>query len=1160
MITLHFNGTTLDVEEDSGSYRYRALMQKPQLVLKLMLAEYTEFPVGTWCEYQGKVYTLHSAQNVKKNATRNLELTLTMGGEEDALADYKLRNPVDGRLKFTMCAKPHEFIDMIVDNLNTRAVGSTVWKRGTCIDATEKTVEFNHVSLDAALSDVASEFDTEWEIADGVISLCKVEHFKDSPLALSYGKGNGFVPGVGRTTYSDQRPVKRVYIQGGEQNIDYSKYGNQTLLLPKSQSLTYEERVYTSDATGNYIERTDVVSSAVKEESLDCSEIYPKRAGTVSAVEAVDAANNFYDIVDSSIPSTLNYEDCLIEGETMTVIFQSGMLAGREFDVKYYHEAKDGKAARRFELVPMEEDGQTMPNEIFAPKAGDTYAVFHCMLPDAYICDNATQTGASWDMFREAAKYLRENEDQKFTFSGELQGLWAKKNWVNVGGKIVVGGYVHFTDEQFAPEGVDIRITGVKDYLSSPYSPTIEISNEQAGQSISSTLREIDRTEILIDEGKKEGISYTKRRFRDAKETMGMLEDLINAGFDNFTSSINPIAIQTMQMLVGDESLQFRFVNSKTNPEQVTPAITYDSGARTLSIPAAILQHMTLGIDTITSTHDVSEYKFWDMAEYVSTALTDGTKKYYLYAKCSKTGTTGEFLLSESAIKLEGVAGYYHLLVGVLNSEYDGERSFATLYGFTEVLPGRITTDKIVSADGTSYFDMEANAMKLGDRLDFNSKGDGLLRIKGTIVQSESGAEAYVGCFRGVYNSSYTYYNGDMVTYNNGSGTSTYRYIYATAGRGYTPTNTTRWQLVSSQGSDGADGADGADGTDGAYYEFRYAVNGSKTDYPSLNRSATNPSGWATEMPSASSGYYIWCTVAKKTAAGLLLTQWSVPTRVTGADGADGAQGAAGPAMVFRGVYASGTKYYGNSKRVDVVKYGSAYYIARSDAGDEFSGVVPTNTSKWNTFGASFESVATGLLLAEEANIAGWIFSDECIYSQSETMRLDGRTSPKTNLHLAIGAGAKENPGSAPFRVDTDGKCTLENATVKGTITAKKLICESANYADWGAPGILCIGHLGTSTWFTNVYSVGGCALTYVSKTSTGQYHVYHNIGHTNYTVLWQGFSRTSTGQGFRGTIGIKNVTTTSFDIHCVDTDNNNHNLLGDDVQVDFVIIGYSKS
>ena len=55
---------------------------------------------------------------------------------------------------------------------------------------------------------------------------------------------------------------------------------------------------------------------------------------------------------------------------------------------------------------------------------------------------------------------------------------------------------------------------------------------------------------------------------------------------------------------------------------------------------------------------------------------------------------------------MNSVNGYYHLLVGILNSEYEGERSFVTLYGFTEVLPGRITTDKIVSSNGLTYFDL----------------------------------------------------------------------------------------------------------------------------------------------------------------------------------------------------------------------------------------------------------------------------------------------------------------------------------------------------------------------------------------------------------------------------------------------------------------------
>lgn len=700
MLTLHFNNTTLDVQESDSSYRYRSLMSKPQLVLKFSLSEFVEIPVGAWCEYQGVKYKLGSPENIKKNGTRNIEYTLTLGTLEDNMSLYKMRNPVDKRLKWSMCAKPHELVEAIVWNLNQRD-GAGVWKVGECLDAAEQTVEFNHTYVDAALQDVANKFETEWEINDYTISLHKVEYFKDDPLPLAYGKGNGFEPGVGRTTQSDELPIKRLYVQGGDRNIDRSKYGSAELLLPKSQTLVYEGRIYQSDAEGYSIERIDKVSDAVKEDSLDCSEIYPSRVGTVSAVECIDAGKNFYDIIDNSIPAELNFNDYVIEGETATIIFQKGMLAGddKKFEFKYNH------SERRFELVPQEIDGVTMPNETFSPAVGDTYAIFGIMLPDSYICNNTDKTGASWDMFREAARKLYENEDPKFTFTGTLQGLWAKKNWLRVGGRLKVGGYVLFTDEQFAPDGIPIRITGIKEFLTSPYAPVLEISNSVSGKSVSSQLREIGQNEVATDNSIRNAVSYTKRRFRDVRETMAMLEDSM---LDNFTNSINPLTVQTMMMLVGDESLQFRFVASKTDLTAVGDGITYDNTAKQLHIPHGFIQHMTLGIGTISSSHADSEYKVWEMNEYLSPYLDNGAKKYYLYAKVSRTDTTvkGDFLLSDRAIKMTDVAGYYHLLVGILNSEYDGERSYVSLYGFSEILPGRITTDKIVSSDGKTYFDL----------------------------------------------------------------------------------------------------------------------------------------------------------------------------------------------------------------------------------------------------------------------------------------------------------------------------------------------------------------------------------------------------------------------------------------------------------------------
>lgn len=747
MLTLHFNNTTLDVQESDSSYRYRSLMSKPQLVLKFSLSEFVEIPVGAWCEYQGVKYKLGSPENIKKNGTRNIEYTLTLGTLEDNMSLYKMRNPVDKRLKWSMCAKPHELVEAIVWNLNQRD-GAGVWKVGECLDAAEQTVEFNHTYVDAALQDVANKFETEWEINDYTISLHKVEYFKDDPLPLAYGKGNGFEPGVGRTTQSDELPIKRLYVQGGDRNIDRSKYGSAELLLPKSQTLVYEGRTYQSDAEGYSIERIDKVSDAVKEDSLDCSEIYPSREGTVSKVETMDVGKNFYDIIDNSIPAELNFNDYIIEGETATISFQKGMLAGddKQFEFKYNH------SERRFELVPQEIDGVTMPNETFKPAVGDTYAIFGISLPDAYICNNTDKTGASWDMFREAARKLYENEDPKFTFTGTLQGLWAKKNWLRVGGRLKVGGYVLFTDEQFVPDGIAIRITGIKEYLTSPYAPVLEISNSVSGKSVSSQLREIGQNEVATDNSIRNAVSYTKRRFRDVRETMAMLEDSM---LDNFTNSINPLTVQTMMMLVGDESLQFRFVASKTDLTAVNDGITYDNAAKQLHIPHGFIQHMTLGIGTISSSHADSEYKVWEMSEYLSPYLDNGEKKYYLYAKVSRTDTTAksDFLLSDLAIKMNDVAGYYHLLIGILNSEYDGERSYVSLYGFSEVLPGRITTDKVVSADGKNFMDFLNNAFRIGNDktyIDWNALIANVLSMRNATVQISNTAGQTMIYFSGV--------------------------------------------------------------------------------------------------------------------------------------------------------------------------------------------------------------------------------------------------------------------------------------------------------------------------------------------------------------------------------------------------------------------------
>lgn len=974
---IHFNNKEIDILVDTSSYRYTALQNVGTLYLYFASEEFINIPVGAYCIYKNITYYLMDPDDFKKKSSRNFEYTLVMYDIGAILGKYKCRDIVSKRLKFDYTAKPHEHLQLIVNNLNMRDSG---WKVGECIEAEEKTINYNHIFCSEALPTIADTFKTEYEIDPAIktIHLRKVEYNKGEPLPLEYGKDKGFVPGLGRSNKDGNRPVTILYVQGGEQNIDFSKYGSKELLLPKNQRLEYEGRAYVSDAEGLYIKRADTTLTDVQEDSLDCSHISPKRVGSVSNVVVSDKEKNFYDFIDSSIPDDLNFEDYVIEGNNMTVIFQSGMLAGsnKEFEVKYVHKE------RKFLITPQEIDGQIMPNDIYKPNLGDKYAVFGIQLPDAYICNNSTKEGASWDMFREAAKYLYENEDPKFTFKGELDSIYSKKRWLSIGGKIKLGGYILFKDPQFIPEGIKIRITSIKEYIHRPYSPIIELSNTTTGVTVSSELNKIESNEVKTDNQYKNSIQFTKRRFRDAKETISMLNDALL----HFSGSISPISVQTMSLLVGDESLQFRFVNNKTNPTQVEYLVTYDSKKKVLSAPGGILQHMTIGIDTLSSGHKASEYKFWDIEKYTSPTLTE-TVGYYLYVKANKNGTTGTYVLSKNAIKLEGVEGYYHFLVGILNSEFEEDRSFVELFGFTEILPGRITTDRIVSSDGLNFMDFVNNAFRVGNSdsyFDWNTRGDKKLRLKGTIVQSESGDESPIGCFRGTYSSSYTYYWGDEVTYTTSNGTSTYRYVSKTPSRGNVPTNTSYWIIVAegAKGNKGDKGDDGDHGNNGDYFEYRYAVNGSRSTPPSLSKTSRNPSGWSTTVPTVGNLQYLWFTVAKINGeTNSLIQNWSTPARQTPYDGVDGRNGDTGPTMVYRGVYDGSKVYYGTSRRVDAVKHNGHYYVARVDAGNGFQNHVPTDTAYWNDFGAEFESIATNLLLAEGANIGDWFMSGGKIVS-----------------------------------------------------------------------------------------------------------------------------------------------------------------------------------
>jgi len=396
----------------------------------------------------------------------------------------------------------------------------------------------------------------------------------------------------------------------------------------------------------------------------------------------------------------------------MKVIFQSGNLTGAGAPAGEY-----GRVPGQTSQGPAGPPGGT----VYIPKVGDTYAVFGCSLPDAYVCDNATRTGASWEMFREAVRVKYENEVERYTFSAELDELYADRHWIEIGSRIVKGGFVLLESDKYAPtDGLLIRITGVRTPVNTPRRPQFELSNVASPGSVSGQLGKIDRNEVTTEEGFRQLRHETARTYEHAKEAQDMLEKAL----DNFSAGVNPIWVRTMSVLVGNEYQQFMFVDNRTETQrEIIPLFEMNNETKVFTAPAAILKHMTMGINKTSSAHKATDYKYWDVAGYTSPFLGGEKSAFYLVAKCAKGGTSGEFLLQE-AYKYDPGDGASTDAGEVYPGTYrGGERSFATAYGYTEILPGQMRIRNIISPDGRTYFNVAEGVIGGNIRIESGSVG-----------------------------------------------------------------------------------------------------------------------------------------------------------------------------------------------------------------------------------------------------------------------------------------------------------------------------------------------------------------------------------------------------------------------------------------------------
>lgn len=306
-------------------------------------------------------------------------------------------------------------------------------------------------------------------------------------------------------------------------------------------------------------------------------------------------------------------------------------------------------------------------------------------------------------------------------------------------------------------------------------------------------VEEVDLSDYITNEDLKKALKkyVTEKSWQDVIDTQSALQNSLL----DFEEAIKPITVQTMQVVVGSEELQFDWIYDFTHTRQldnspVDPPLYIDMDESSehynqLVWNPGYIKHYTIDgpskVMPETSPDDrLGDYWRWyitnsegkDKLEevymddtfyvYLKVPYSDGYSRnvedlvgsglhdanLYLNesgapqpmigsGKYAKTGI-GQVVYSSEAIKFgpeyDDVTGlnYYYLLYAIVTNN-DGSPSISTLNGFTEILPGQIRAYIFATSDGTQYLDFLHERFKIGNENEFLSWDKGQLNIKGNI-------------------------------------------------------------------------------------------------------------------------------------------------------------------------------------------------------------------------------------------------------------------------------------------------------------------------------------------------------------------------------------------------------------------------------------------
>ena len=657
------------------------------------------YGIGDVITVFGRDYRLNRLPKVSKTGMQEYQYDLEFEGIQYDLmrVTYDVNiNTTNNKLQDiqgdSLTGDLKRFMEVLISNANRVFPGK--WALGVCPETDgDNTLTFSESdNCLSVLQTLCSEdkFGVEFEIerVNGVYVInIKKTIGQTLPFVLEYGKGKGLYS-ISRENVSSSNIVTRLKVYGSTENIT-SKYRADRLCM------------FGKDKASSYIEKADAVTKYGIFEGRKNFDIKPTFTGKVSSVVDGDVLS----FIDTSFPFDINAKNAsgetlyLISGVSAKVHFNSGNLAGYEFEVHAYDHA-----THKFTLVKQTDDrGNVFPSETspaFQIGKNDTYKV----LDIAYSRD--IEEAAEKKLAEEGNKYYDQNSQPKVQYSVNVTKAFIENKLALSDGITNVfapGDYLPIKDDEI---GVDksIRIKSFTRNVLDPYDYSLTISDTQTKGDITtrviSDLVDIDK--VLTINNLKDP-AQARANWRSSREVLNMVFDPETGGY--YKDKITPESVDTMMLSVGAKSMQFGLINTVFEPN-------FQGNPNLFKWKGGVLTHYTI---------DPDKARSWVLADG-TTALQQDVP-YYIYAVCNRDNSAGTMSISATQHKVEESPNVYFFLIGILGSiDADTKvRAISLTYGFTTINGRFIKTGRIESADGTTYFDLDQS--EIGGRIVFTQNG-----------------------------------------------------------------------------------------------------------------------------------------------------------------------------------------------------------------------------------------------------------------------------------------------------------------------------------------------------------------------------------------------------------------------------------------------------